>query len=279
MRFTVRNKLNVVFVGNVRNENGICRNAVFVEIDRSAADFPAVKHFVCRGYGLRRSCFTSASYGVVGKRGILVFEDDRIQFRKLRRERRILRNGISAHIHNGIAVERPTVELVSCFGRRSRNRRNAVFKNNHVMVVFIFDNEIYLILVCNVGNDFRVLRNAVCRKVDCFAVHRPAVKDFIRRRFRRRNRKQTVFVYHLHIVNAAVKFKCGDDLFTALQRSKILFVITDRFLQFGNLGIERTHHSRIVLRLQCKVGNLTIERSNLRVQPVYSLYVQFVVRL
>ena len=48
VRFTVRNKLNVVFVGNVRNENGICRNAVFAYVRHNAVDFPAVENFICR---------------------------------------------------------------------------------------------------------------------------------------------------------------------------------------------------------------------------------------
>ena len=147
------------------------------------------------------------------------------------------------------------------------------------MVVLVLYYKIDLILICYVGNNFRICRNTVSGKVDRLAVHSPAVEDFIRRRFGRGYGKQTVLIYHLHVVNASVILKRGDNLFAAFERSQILLVITYRFLQFGDFCIERAYYSRVILRLQRKIGNLIIQARNLRVQPVYGFYIQFVVRL
>ncbi len=80
----------------------------------------------------------------------------------------------------------------------------------------------------------------------------------------------------MNVVNAAVKFKRSNNLFAAFERSQILLVITDRFLQFGNLDVECIYHSRIVLRLQRKVGNLIVQPDDLCVKSVYRASVQFV---
>ena len=46
-------------------------------------------------------------------------------------------------------------------------------------MIFAFDHKIDFVLVCNVGNDFRISRYAVRCKVYRLAVHSPTVENDI----------------------------------------------------------------------------------------------------
>ena len=147
------------------------------------------------------------------------------------------------------------------------------------MVVFAVCHKIDLVFMRYVGNYFRVRRYAVSGKVDRLAVNRPAVEYNVSRRGRRCDCQKTVLVYYLYVVNAPVKLERGNDLLAAFQCRQILFVITYGLLQFRNFSVQSVDHRRIVLRLQCQIGNLIVKACNLRVQPVNRLCVQSVVFL
>ena len=279
MRFAVRYEFHVVLVRYICDKYGIACYAVFANIDRNAVYFPAVKHFIRRACCRRSGCIVAAFYGFVFQRGVLVLEYDGILLCEFRSKRYVLRYGVSVKIYNRIAVYRPALENIAVFRRRGGRRYFCVFQYDFVVVVFAVYHKIDLVFMRYVGNYFCVRRYAVSGKVDRLAVNRPAVEYNVSRRGRRCNRQKTVLVYYLYVVNAPVKLERGNDLLAAFQCRQILFVITHGLLQFRNFSVQSIDHRRIVLRLQCQIGNLIVQTCNLRVQPVYGARVQRVVFL